>query len=187
VAGEALKLQARVQDVLDVASGAREVGDGEATLDPAAEAAAAAEDALPAARAAGLAVEVAPHLGGPLARGHAPVVRRALAAVLDNGVKFAGRGALRVHVEHGDGEVRIVVDDEGPGIPAADRERVFDPFVRLEEGRARARDGSGLGLALARRCMEACGGGARVEEAPGGGARVVLVLREAEGAHDPAR
>ncbi|UKF24084.1 MULTISPECIES: sensor histidine kinase [Clavibacter] len=73
--------------------------------------------------------------------------------------------------------VELAVDDDGLGIPAAERERVLDRFVRLDEGRDRDSGGSGLGLAIVRAVAEAHGGSARVEEAPGGGgARVVLRL-----------
>ncbi|MFT7765952.1 sensor histidine kinase [Clavibacter tessellarius] len=72
--------------------------------------------------------------------------------------------------------VVLAVDDDGRGIPAAERERVLDRFVRLDEGRDRDSGGSGLGLAIVRAVAEAHGGSARVEEAPGGGARVVLRL-----------
>ena len=65
-------------------------------------------------------------------------------------------------------EVRIVIDDDGPGIPAADLERVFDPFVRLEGSRSRETGGAGLGLAIARSIFRAHGGDVRLENRAGG-------------------
>ena len=78
-----------------------------------------------------------------------------------------------VGVARAAGAVRVWVDDEGPGVPVAERTRVFEPFVRL--GRRGAR-GSGIGLAVVRDLVEQHGGEVWVEEAPGGGARFVLEL-----------
>jgi two-component system sensor histidine kinase KdpD len=70
--------------------------------------------------------------------------------------------------------VEISVSDDGPGIPAPDRERVFDPYVQL--GDRRGQSGVGLGLAICRRLVEAHGGRIRVEERAGGGCRFVFTL-----------
>ena len=64
------------------------------------------------------------------------------------------------------------VDDDGPGVPVGDRERVFERFTRIDEGRARGAGGAGLGLALVRAVAAAHGGTVRVLDAPIlGGAR----------------
>ena len=76
---------------------------------------------------------------------------------------------------HGD-RVVITVDDDGAGIPEADRERVLERFVRLDEGRARDVGGSGLGLAIVRELVVAHGGEIRIGESPRGGARVQLLF-----------
>lgn len=68
----------------------------------------------------------------------------------------------------------LVVDDEGTGIPAADRERIFTPFERLDG--AAGHDGSGLGLALVAQQVREHGASVRVEDAPGGGARFVVAF-----------
>ncbi len=73
-----------------------------------------------------------------------------------------------------DGKVDIRVVDRGPGVPPADRERMFLPFQRL--GDAGTRDGIGLGLAVARGFVEAMGGTIEVDDTPGGGVTVVLRL-----------
>jgi len=70
----------------------------------------------------------------------------------------------------------VMVDDDGPGIPPAERERVFDRFHRSDAGRARASGGAGLGLAIARAIVESHGGSIRAEESPLGGARVSFDL-----------
>ena len=72
------------------------------------------------------------------------------------------------------------VEDDGPGIPAGQRERVFEPFVRLGDELTGGVAGTGLGLTLVRQCVEDCGGSVRIEPRDGGGTRVVLEL-EADG------
>ncbi len=73
-------------------------------------------------------------------------------------------------------DVVLDIDDDGDGIPAAERERVFERFVRLDEARARDRGGSGLGLAIVAGVVRSHGGTARVGAAPSGGARVEVRL-----------
>jgi two-component system sensor histidine kinase RstB len=68
------------------------------------------------------------------------------------------------------------VDDQGPGIPPADRERVFQPFVRLEREERAAISGSGMGLAIVRDLAERMSGSARVEASPANGARFIVDL-----------
>jgi two-component system OmpR family sensor kinase len=76
----------------------------------------------------------------------------------------------------GAGRVQVWVDDDGPGIPAAERERVFDRFHRTDGARARRSGGTGLGLAIVQTIVGAHGGRAWAEESPLGGARVVIEL-----------
>jgi hypothetical protein len=68
------------------------------------------------------------------------------------------------------------VDDEGPGIPIAQRQRVFEHFFRLEASERSATPGTGLGLAICRSIVIAHGGRISVGERPGGGARFTVVL-----------
>jgi signal transduction histidine kinase len=100
--------------------------------------------------------------------------RRLAARTLHNLANNAARHAttrVELGLASGDGAVTIVVDDDGPGVPALDRERIFEPFVRLDGARSRDQGGIGLGLALARRAVEAHGGRLTVGDAPLGGAR----------------
>jgi signal transduction histidine kinase len=74
--------------------------------------------------------------------------------------------------------VSVIVEDDGPGIPEADRERVFERFVRLDDARSRDAGGSGLGLAIVREIALAHGGGVRADASSLGGARITLSLPE---------
>ena len=115
------------------------------------------------------------HLSGGRVRGNA----RQLAQVVRNLVDNAKRHAttkVAVSVSNGDGTVALAVDDDGPGIPIADRERVFERFARLDEGRARDAGGSGLGLAVVARIVTAHGGTVRVIDSELGGARFEVSL-----------
>jgi signal transduction histidine kinase len=72
--------------------------------------------------------------------------------------------------------LRIIVDDDGPGIDPKERERVFDRFHRSDAARDRASGGAGLGLAISRAIAVAHGGRIWVDESPFGGARLVAEL-----------
>lgn len=107
-------------------------------------------------------------------------LERSLANVLDN-ARIHGGGPTAVAVEATAATVRIVVDDRGPGIAPDDREVVFERFARgASAGQRGSRDGSGLGLALARENVRAQGGRIWVEDAPDGGARFVIELERAD-------
>jgi two-component system, OmpR family, osmolarity sensor histidine kinase EnvZ len=69
-----------------------------------------------------------------------------------------------------------MVDDRGPGVPTADRQRIFEPFLRLDPSRNRERGGAGLGLAISRHPVQCHGGAIGVEDRPGGGARFRVSL-----------
>jgi signal transduction histidine kinase len=106
--------------------------------------------------------------------------RQALARAIDNLVGNANRHAtaqVRVSVERVTPEtIEIRVDDDGPGVPAAHRMRIFERFVRLDDARAREDGGSGLGLAIVAATASAHGGRIRVEDSDLGGARFTLSL-----------
>ena len=106
-------------------------------------------------------------------------LRRALRNLLENAAAYGGRATVRI--ERDGEEVRIVVEDEGPGIPEADLERVFEPFVRLEASRSRDTGGSGLGLAIARSIVRGHGGDISLENRAEGGLRATVALPGAEG------
>jgi signal transduction histidine kinase len=113
---------------------------------------------------------------GPVSvRGDPLALRRVVRNLLDNARRHAAsRIVLRVSLE-GD-EVVAVVEDDGAGIPEAEREQVFERFARLEEGRDRDAGGTGLGLAVVREVVQAHGGTVVAEEGDAGGARLVVHL-----------
>lgn len=95
--------------------------------------------------------------------------------LLDNAARHAN-STVRVSVTERARQVELVVEDDGVGIPAGERERVFDRFVRLDEARARDAGGSGLGLAIVAEIVGGHGGSVRVEDSSLGGARFVVRL-----------
>lgn len=101
-------------------------------------------------------------------------LRRIVSNLVGNAIKYGHAAHVVLDVE---GRwIVLTVDDEGPGIPAADRELLFEPFVRLETSRARKTGGAGLGLAVVRSLAEAQGGDITVGDAPRGGARFTVRL-----------
>jgi two-component system sensor histidine kinase BaeS len=104
-------------------------------------------------------------------------MRQVVQNLLHNAVRFTPPGgAVRVAVSPENGWVRIVVEDDGPGIPPEDLPHVFEPFYRADRSRSRASGGSGLGLAIVRQLVAAHGGDVRAENRPSGGARFVVEL-----------
>lgn len=101
-------------------------------------------------------------------------LRRIVSNLVGNAIKYGRAAHVALDVE---GRwIVLTVDDDGPGIAAADRELLFEPFVRLEASRARKTGGAGLGLAVVRSLVEAQGGDIAVGDAPGGGARFTVRL-----------
>jgi signal transduction histidine kinase/ligand-binding sensor domain-containing protein len=129
---------------------------------------------LAAARGATLVVDVAPGLRGSL---DAEGLRRVLSNLVENALKYGPEGqTVRVGAGAAPGGLRLYVEDEGPGIPAAERERLFERFARLDRDRLSAVTGTGLGLAVVRETLARSGGDARIEDASPRGTRVVVSL-----------
>lgn len=133
-------------------------------------------------RGAGLAVDTS-GVRASRVRGDAALLAQLVRNLVDNAARHARTGiALAVSPDGSGGRVTLTIDDDGDGIPLADRDRVFDRFVRLDDARARDTGGSGLGLAIAREIARAHGGAVRVEDAPTGGARLRVELPAAPSA-----
>ncbi|HEV7810350.1 MAG TPA: HAMP domain-containing sensor histidine kinase, partial [Candidatus Limnocylindrales bacterium] len=125
----------------------------------------------PIAETRHLAVEMTGASDGAVIAASPEWLDRLLGVLLDNATKYApegGRVAVSVTVEGN--RVALAVDDNGPGIPEAERTRIFDRFHRATD----ARGGAGLGLAIADAIVRATGGRWRVGESPGGGARMAI-------------
>ena len=104
-------------------------------------------------------------------------LRQILLNLLDNAVKYGPVSqTVTIRLERRGDRVRLSVEDQGPGVPPVHRNRVFEPFYRLEHGTESAVAGSGIGLAVVRELVEMHGGQTWVESAAGGGARFVVEL-----------
>lgn len=95
---------------------------------------------------------------------------RCIFNLVDNALKYSGEGAnVIIGASTAGSRTNITVQDNGPGIPMADRLHIFDRFYRVDRGRSRREGGSGLGLAIVRELCEAMGGDVRVDSNEGGG------------------
>lgn len=103
---------------------------------------------------------------------------RVLRNLLDNAARHAS-SVVEVDLRRSGADVVLTIGDDGPGIPVPDRHRVFDRFVRLDEGRSRGAGGTGLGLAIVSEIVAAHLGRVRIEDRPGGGTRAVVQLSAA--------
>ncbi|NIS80276.1 MAG: hypothetical protein GTO14_08715 [Anaerolineales bacterium] len=103
--------------------------------------------------------------------------------ILDNALKYASEGEVMLEAWEQGSEVYVAVDDDGPGIPAEERERIFEMFHRLDASDSREVYGYGLGLPMVRRLLEAMGGGIKVEGSRRGGARFIFWLPRAGESH----
>jgi signal transduction histidine kinase len=111
--------------------------------------------------------------GPPTIACDAKYLSRALANMLRNAVRHA-RSRVVLTVERDASSTTVSVDDDGPGIPREERERLLEPFARLDASRARDAGGVGLGLAIVKSVAEWHGGTVRLGDSPLGGARVSL-------------
>jgi signal transduction histidine kinase len=105
-------------------------------------------------------------------------LKRAVRNLIENAVTYGERA--RVTLEQAADSFRIVVEDDGPGIPEAEFERVFAPFVRLEESRSPETGGIGLGMAIARSIVRGHGGDITLANRQDGGLRAVIHLPRAD-------
>jgi two-component system OmpR family sensor kinase len=107
--------------------------------------------------------------------GNRELLGSAIENVLRNAVRYSPVG-MPVDVSIGADDLSIVIRDRGPGVPAGDLERIFEPFYRVAESRDRDSGGEGIGLAITSEVMKAHGGSARANLHEGGGLEVILIL-----------
>jgi len=103
-------------------------------------------------------------------------VRRIVTNLMENALKYAPTGPITVDLRCDSRYLALAVGDHGPGIPSADRERVFEPFVQLDQSSTRRQGGTGLGLHLCRQLAQLLDGRLDLDETPGGGCRFTLTL-----------
>lgn len=101
-------------------------------------------------------------------------LRRAVRNLVENAVRYGG--SARIGVAERPGRIEITVEDDGPGIPPADLDKVFEPFTRLENSRSRATGGVGMGLAIARSIVRAHGGDVTLANRPERGLVATVTL-----------
>ena len=111
----------------------------------------------------------------PPLRGDERLLRRAVRNLLENARRYGGQAAPEVALLNLGDRVELQVSDRGPGVPPAERERIFEPFYRLP-GHAEQAGGTGLGLSLVRQIAVHHGGQARCEAREGGGSRFIVAL-----------
>jgi signal transduction histidine kinase len=107
--------------------------------------------------------------------GRPVALKRVFANLVSNAVKYGGAAHVRLNTPAG-GQVVVTVEDEGPGLPPDQLERIFEPFYRIENSRNRETGGTGLGLPIARNILRAHGGDVVLANQAGGGARAVVTL-----------
>jgi two-component system phosphate regulon sensor histidine kinase PhoR len=117
----------------------------------------------------------------PEIEGDARALEHVLSNLVDNAVKYCPAGAsIVVRATEGDGRVRLVVTDTGPGIAAEHLPRVFERFYRVDAGRSRELGGTGLGLSIVKHMVEAMRGRVSVESGVGRGSTFTVSLPRAE-------
>jgi signal transduction histidine kinase len=138
---------------------------------------------LAASRRAGLITRVEP---GVLVGVEREALRQLLLNLFDNAVKFGPPGQqIEVTVRDHDCQVELTVKDQGPGVAAAEREQIWEPYYRGRGESVRAVGGSGIGLAIARDIATRAGGTSEVRSPPEGGAEFVIRLPRLQGQDGP--
>ena len=110
--------------------------------------------------------------GAPIVTVRPAAFKRCLANLVSNAARYASSIAITGHRDHR--YLTIMVDDDGPGIPPAQREDVFKPFLRLDDARNQDEGGTGLGLAIARDIARSHGGDIALSDSPMGGLRATV-------------
>ncbi len=179
---EALRLTNLVDNILQFARLRRRSDLPASTAVPLAPVLEEARDALePLAQAATTSIVL--DAGHQLTvQGDRDAIARIVRNLIENAIKYGRPGqTVRITATAIPPSIRITVDDQGRGVPAEERLRIWQPYYRLEQHRNAAIGGSGLGLSVINDLVEALQGRAWVEDAPGGGARFVIELPGSDG------
>jgi signal transduction histidine kinase len=178
VRNEALRLGRLVNGMLDFSPLDLSVPHAPGNAELGAAVRAAIEALEPIAREAGVALRM-PHAGEHVARIGVDACMHVLLNVIENAIKYGRAGGqVLISFERRGPFVRVIVDDDGPGVPAEDRERIFEH--RMRGCSAHETTGSGIGLALVRTIVERASGSVSAHDSPMGGARFVIRLPSAQ-------
>lgn len=169
---DAIEMQLLVDDLLFLAR--RDAGVGTGAIGPVDLDVIVSDEVREARRLSGPEIEMA-GVSAAAVSGSESSLRRLVRNLLSNASRHASASVTLDLVDDGE-VVQLSVSDDGPGISAEDRERVFERFIRLDDARSDTSGGTGLGLAIAREIAHEHGGSVRVEDAAGGGACVIAVL-----------
>lgn len=142
------------------------------------------EDFGETAAAAQVSLEQAPWIASARVLGVESELSRLVINLLSNAIQHSPAGAaVMVGLEQRGREIRLTVRDRGPGIPAAEHERIFDRFTRLDPARSRQEGGTGLGLAIAQAIARRHGGVISLQSTPGAGSCFCLAVPLADSTH----
>ncbi len=177
---ELAELSYAVDNLLTICAPARAaIGAATEDFDLAAEAALRLQRERTRAAREGIELQVRSH-GDTRMAGDREGVLRGIRNVVANAIDWTPRnGRVLVSIDGEDGQLRVTVDDTGPGVPAEDRQRIFKPFAQ-GAARRRKRIGYGLGLAIAQSAVDNHGGDIAAETSPLGGARFRMTFRRAK-------
>ena len=121
------------------------------------------------------------HRGPVHARADARALEQILVNLIDNAIQYSDEGGhVVIRAEAAEDRVVVQVEDDGIGIPAQDRDRIFERFYRVDKARSRELGGTGLGLSIVKHLVQAQGGEISVESSPGAGSRFRFSLPRAE-------
>ncbi|MEM9243082.1 MAG: HAMP domain-containing sensor histidine kinase [Pseudomonadota bacterium] len=109
--------------------------------------------------------------------GQALALKRAFSNIIDNAIKYAGSATIRLEQHSDDSHYQISIEDQGPGIDQQLKEKVFEPFYRIEDSRSRSTGGTGLGLAIVEDIIKSHQGKIKLEDNQPQGLRVVIELK----------
>ena len=132
--------------------------------------------AQPLAQAKGLDLKVCLGSELPLGRGDERRLTQVLLNLVGNAIKFTDAGSVAISAAVAGGRFELSVMDTGPGIAAADQERIFDAFQQVDNSSTRQKGGTGLGLAISRRIVQMHGGTITVDSSPGRGSTFRITL-----------